>query len=386
METIGILGIIVGILGTSGYVFLCVWLVRAWQQCPETQSPEDFQPATRISVLIPARNEAAGIAACINSILRQDYPPELYEVIVIDDHSEDQTAEIVNSYKDLRIKLIRLADFSTEFEHLAFKKQALTAGVRFSDGSLLVQTDADCTAPPLWLKETAFYHENNGAPCILGAVHFIENENILGRFQALEMTGMMLVTAALANAGKPWLANGANLAYTRKAFETVEGYTGQTHLASGDDMMLVHRIGRNYPGKVVFLKNRNLAVETGVQPDWQSFLSQRIRWATKTNSYSEKSITIVLGGIFLFCIAGLTMIFGGLVLGMQTLLLAGLASFLGKALADYYLLSEACRFYHREQLLRKFWITEIMHTLYIVFAGVMGLTRRKYEWKGRRVQ
>jgi biofilm PGA synthesis N-glycosyltransferase PgaC len=386
MDMIEILGITIGILGAMGYLLLCLWLVKVWRDCPDTAIPSDFRPATRISVLIPARNEEAGIATCVSSVLQQDYPPQLLEVVVIDDYSEDKTASIVKGFQDDRLKLIHLAEYAAGMQHRAFKKQALSVGLQASVGSLIVQTDADCVAPPGWLREIAFLWENNGAECILGPVHFRENENLLGRFQALEMTGMMLVTAALAFAGKPFLANGANLAYSRKAFERVGGFSGQTHLASGDDIMLVHKIGKVFPGRVTFSKSRNVAVETSVQPDWASFVAQRTRWATKTGNYAKRSMTLVLGGIFLFCTFVVTIVLIGLILGSYTLCLIGISSLLAKALADYYLLSEACRYYQREHLLHRFWITEMLHLFYMVLMGVLGLTRRTYNWKGRRVQ
>lgn len=386
MELIRAIHFAIAFLGASGYLMLCRWLIQSWRKCPETTIPTDFQPSTRVSVIVPARNEASSISDAISSILDQDYPEHLVEIIVVDDHSEDDTADIVESYRSPRVKLLRLANFMEEEPHKAFKKKAIEVAVRHATGDLMVNTDADCVASKRWLRSLAYFYENRNLACILGSVSFRECPGLLGRFQALEMTGMMLVTGALAFRGLPWLANGANLAYTRGAFGEVGGFEGQTHLASGDDLMLVHRIGEVFPGRVAFLKNTDAVVETPVQPEWRSFLQQRIRWATKTGHYRRRGMVTVLGGIFVFCL----LLFAGLIwafltqdirLGALVLMAWGI-----KGLADYLLLREACTFYQRKGLLDQFWKTELFQTFYMVIAGVLGLVRREYVWKGRKLR
>ena len=81
-----------------------------WYKQPVFILPKTFEPVTSISIIIPARNEANNIGACIDSILVQQYPRQLFEVIVIDDHSTDATFEIVNNYKDQNVRCIKLAE------------------------------------------------------------------------------------------------------------------------------------------------------------------------------------------------------------------------------------------------------------------------------------
>ena len=74
------------------------------------ESTQIHTELTRFSVVIPARNEAANIKACIDSILAQDYPKDQFEIIVIDDFSEDDTAFIVKSmgHDFSNVRLLRL--------------------------------------------------------------------------------------------------------------------------------------------------------------------------------------------------------------------------------------------------------------------------------------
>ena len=84
------------LLPAVGYVLLMLTYLRGWMKQKTFDLPADHRPVTFISVIIPARNESRNIRACIGSILAQEYPRELYEVIVVDDHSTDNTAEIVS--------------------------------------------------------------------------------------------------------------------------------------------------------------------------------------------------------------------------------------------------------------------------------------------------
>src|SRR3984957_16801591 len=86
---------------------------------------------TKISVLVPARNEEANIVACIDSLSRQSYPKDLYQVIVINDHSTDRTWEILKGlhYTDLYLMCLDLADTPPGQPTVAHKKRAIEAGI-----------------------------------------------------------------------------------------------------------------------------------------------------------------------------------------------------------------------------------------------------------------
>lgn len=387
MNTLALILAATGFGLALGYLLLCLWLIRGWRALPVWNVPEGYVPRTQVTVLVPARNEAAGIRECLHSLLRQEYPQELLEIIVIDDHSDDDTAAIVEEMASTtpRLRLLRLAEYLLPGETQSYKKKAITVGVAHAQGELIAATDADCIAPAGWLASTVSLFENRRPQCILGPVGYFPEANFLERFQSLDLAGLLLCTGATAQRGLPLLANGANMAYAKSAFEAVGGYAGMDRLASGDDLMLAHKIAARFPGGVLFLKNAEATVRTAAQPDWRSFWQQRIRWATKTNHYRRPGMTATLAGIFLFCILIVAATGSALFLGWKALCF-GLALFLLKAWADYLLLREACRFFHREDLLRGFLRSEAMHIAYMIGAGVLGNVVRRYEWKGRRVR
>lgn len=369
------------VLGIS-YLLLIVYFLYHWSKIPLWTTAADFRPSTFVSIIIPARNEAANIEAAIRAILAQNYPASLMELIVVDDHSEDATAAIVCGITDPRLHLIQLADHPLP-QGKAFKKHGIQTGIQHSQGELICCTDADCEMGSDWLRNIVAGYAQGGIQMIAAPVNFHREQNLLERFQSLDFLGMMLLTGAGLHSGLMRMGNGANLAYTRRAFEAVGGFRGVDHLASGDDLFLMHKIEQHFPGQVVFLKSREATVYTLAMPDWRSFWQQRLRWGTKNAAYQEWHITAVLGLVFVTCWG---IILGGMGIVFSTHLIVPFGILLlCKIVADYLLLYTASTFFWRKDLLRVFWPAQVLHILYIAGVGLWANLYKKYQWKGRRV-
>lgn len=372
------------ILPGLAYAWLLFAYRRAWRSMPNAVLSENFEPQKRITILVPARNEAGKIEACLQSILDGNYPPNLLEIIVLDDFSEDETREVA-SKQFQSIRLLSLADYlPLDARFTSNKKKAISLGVSQANGELIVCTDADCIAPKNWLLHLASAFEDPEIRLVCGPVVFHQEQTLLQRFQALDFLGMMGITGA--GIWKNWhfMANGANLAYRKSAFELVNGFEGNEHLASGDDMFLVQKVARRWPGSVAFLKTREAAVQTEAAPDLRSFMQQRLRWGTKNAAIPDLRLRLSLLVVFLFCWSiFLNLAFACIQPSSESLSLLGFQIAL-KALFDYFLLSEMCRFFNRRDLLRWFWPSFWMHTVYIVVLGTASLFAKKYTWKGRQ--
>ena len=156
--------IIISLLLLTAYSVLIIYYRQSWLSIPTFKPKERDGYQTKISIIIPARNEELNIADCLNSIVNQSYPKHLFEVLVVDDHSTDKTAEIIASYRHQNIQLISLKDFVAPNEINSYKKKAIEIAIRQSTGELIITTDADCIAPPNWLQTiAAFYHEQKPA-------------------------------------------------------------------------------------------------------------------------------------------------------------------------------------------------------------------------------
>jgi cellulose synthase/poly-beta-1,6-N-acetylglucosamine synthase-like glycosyltransferase len=344
----------------------------------EALSPN--QSITQFTVIIPARNEAANIKACVDSILEQDYPKDAFEIIVIDDFSEDDTAFIVNalSQQHPQVRLLQLKDHCKEGETLAYKKKAIEIAVAQAKGDWILTTDADCIVPTTWLFLYNAYIQQH-QPCFVAApVMFIKTTGILNQFQLLDFLALQGITAAAVGAGKHSMSNGANLGFEKTAFIAVGGYQGVDHIASGDDMFLMHKMKQTLHKPVGYLFHPNAIVLTAAMDTWKGFIMQRIRWASKARYYDDRSITMVLTLVYLFNLSFICLAF----MGSWSTLLIALAT---KTFFELFFLDPVAHFFKLQPELRFFIFYQPIHIVYNIAAGLFGQLKT-YSWKGRMVK
>lgn len=350
------------------------YVLRAWQRLPPPPAGAQPLPGPFLSVLLPVRNEQDYLQDCLRDLLAQDYPADRYEIILIDDHSTDNSPAIAARFSDPRLRTYRLSGLLDGQPVTAYKKEALSRGVGLARGQWIVTTDADCRLPAGWLSGIA-RQTGNGAGMVLGPVICHPARGLLGRLQALDLAGYMLLTGAAVQGGFPLLANGANLAFEKDLFRQVGGYHGLTHLPSGDDVLLLQKVAAAAPQRIVFSRT-DAAVRTAPVADWAAFWRQRLRWASKTGAYRDRRLTLLQGSIWVFC----TAILLGLFTGYWP---AALAAWSVKAGADFIYLRRAARFFRHPEWMRHYLPAQFIHTLYISTVGLAALLGLRPAWKGR---
>lgn len=367
------------------YAFFFVLYIKHWKALPFFKLQQNYTPRTFISVLIPARNEQENILECLESILKGNYPKHLFEIIVIDDHSDDMTPQYVRDIQHPNVHLIELKNYLKLGENQPFKKRAIEAAIGESKGNLIVTTDADCLAPPNWLSLLAQFYETENKRFIAAPVNFYDENSLLERFQSLDYIGMMGITGAGVQGQFTRMCNGANLAYEKELFYEVNGFKGIDHVASGDDMLLMQKVARFHPDVLGFLKNPQSTVLTKAKHTISDFLSQRQRWASKSSSYTEGFTVFQLVIVFLFYSNIVLNTILGFAIDVQFLYLAAF-QFLIKLAFDYYFLSIMTRFFDRRELMTSFLPSQLMHLVYIIFVGISSNIKKTYTWKGRNVR
>ncbi len=362
-----------------GYLLLLRAVLHTWRSMSVWEAPADFQPGVRISVVIAARNEAANIEACVCSVLACDYPAALREVVVVDDYSEDDTAErvarLAAAHSD-EVRLLRLSE--TQPSAPPGKKSALSRGIACACGEIIVTTDADCLVPSRWLWLLASVYEKQRPSAIVAPIA-LQARNGWECFQALDVAATMGITGAALV--RRWFAmgNGANLCYPKAIFECLGGFSGNAHRASGDDMFLL----ANLPvEEIFFLKNADATVQTQPCPTIKAFFQQRLRWGTKNTGWTNRRLQAVLALLWAVPFA----IVCSVLLALWCPPLSGMALLLlsTKARADGRLLREMTAFFHQKEHLGHFWSALLTHTIYLTVVGLASLVTRHYLWKGRR--
>ncbi|MBK9450720.1 MAG: glycosyltransferase [Bacteroidetes bacterium] len=360
-----------------GYLLRCAWYWNGLKVKDRQKDSQEKLPL--VSVIVPARNEAANVAACVSAILAQNYPSERMELILVNDHSEDATVANAKSVASGHSNF-KVLDLEAQ-TGAAYKKAAVAKGIAAAAGEIIVTTDADCTMGPDWLRTmVAQFDANTGL--VSGPV-LLDGKSIFGQFQALEFMGLIAVGAASIAAGSPTMCNGANLAYRRGAYDAVGGFAGIDHIASGDDELLMHKIATLPEFKIRFAKDRRAIVHTHAQETWAAFKQQRIRWVSKSRHYKRNSITWTLVLSYLA------------MLGFPVLLIVGfwdsrlwwmLLGHLGlKMVAEAAVLVSAAVFFDKLRLLWWLPFEQAAHIAYVLWVGLAG-NRKTYQWKGRNVK
>ncbi len=364
---------------TGLYLLVLTYLIRGWNIIKRPQIKRAGF-TTKITVMIAARNEAERIHLTINDILAQDYPKHLTEIIIVDDHSTDNTAAIISSYTNQGVKLLQL----NEDKPLnSYKKKAISEAINLSIGELMVATDADCRMGTKWLSTIVGYYEKEQPLMISSPVAFFEERSLFERMQTLEFSYLIGLGAAFIGNGHASTCNGANLAYRKDTFYEVGGFKGIDDLASGDDELLLQKVAERFPGKISFLKRYDAVVFTHAKHNIKEFLQQRRRWASKSVKYKDKGVVALLVGIWLFNVSLLV----NALLGFYDVYFLKLfaAQFLLKYMFELGFLLPVSAFFKRRKLIFLLIIIIPVHIFYLIYIGFIGNTST-YTWKGREVR
>lgn len=387
-----------------GYTVLIIYYRQCWQQIPDYQPSQGYnnnavfpgitnkKNTTKISIIIPARNEAQNISHCLQSILEQTYPADLFEIIVVDDHSTDNTVQLVQSFNNENIHCIFLKNFVTGTFN-AYKKKAIEIAIAQSSGDLIVTTDADCFMGRNWLQTIACFYEEYRPAFIAAPVSINCKNRFLSIFQALDFMTLQGITGASVYKKMHSMCNGANLAYEKKTFHEAGGFKGIDNIASGDDMLLMHKIYQLHPNRVLFLKSKEAIVQTKPMETWKGFFNQRIRWASKADKYDDNRILAVLILVYFFNLLLLLLpvmaAFSNTIFSFYNYQLSIINYWLGlvvlKTLVELFFLFPVATFFNKQFILWWFPVAQPFHIFYTIVAGWLGKFG-SYTWKSRMVK
>ncbi|MDF2438257.1 MAG: glycosyltransferase [Bacteroidota bacterium] len=364
----------------SLYVVVFACLSYGWEKT--TFWPKQNATDTNVCVIIAARNEKGKIEKLLNALISQNYPKSHTEIIVVDDHSDDHTSEIVMAFmqKHFNIKLIKANGSG--------KKNAIAEAISKTEAELIVTTDADCTMGPEWLQTIVSFYCARGSQMIVSPVMFQKENTLSEKLQTLEFLALMGSTGGSLYFNKTIICNGANLAYTREAFYKADGFNEIDQIVSGDDVLLMYKLRKLYPDKINFLKNDKAIVYTEPKHGIKDFVSQRRRWASKGMKLLSKeavalSLIVYFFSFFLLLMAVLSPFarseaWNGLGFWQICLILGGI-----KCIIDFLLLFLAAGFFKRRGVLFLFLPGQIIYLFYVVVIGMLG-NMGNFEWKGRK--
>ena len=367
--------ILIGLLHGLVIIFFLTGLLRNNKKRQNNYTPF-------VSVIIAAHNEAQGIGDCLNTILDQSYPSDSYEIIVVDDRSTDETAEIAKTYSTQHANL-SVVHIDSVPSGIHPKKNAITAGVKIARGEIIIETDADVSVGKKWIKSiTSSFTPDVGL--VVGSSTIRKDKNrFLENFQAVDFLMLVASAQGALGHGMPMGATGQNLAYRKKVFDEVGGLSIDTRRYVSNDILFLTKVTKT-GWKIAGNKDRDAIVSTLAVEGWRQFFSQRTRWASNAYWKEINSLLLLMLGVNyfmnLFVLNGVFQL-----LSTQSISMPLVYLIIYKFVTEAIFLSIASAPFGRKDLLRSFpaWFMGV--TPYIILVGLLGGIGI-FKWKGYRVR
>ncbi len=360
---------------TLAYLLMMLLITLGWLRL---KSPDCSNDLIAVSVVVAARDEQEFIGELLESLAKQNYPENLFEVIVVNDHSTDNTEKIVknfaNNHKNCNILLKNATDQG--------KKAALRQAIALAQGKIIVATDADCTMSEKWLSTMIQPFCNNTTMLVMAPVIYQKRKGVLNNFYSLEFMSLVASGAGATGLGIPFMGNGANMAFRRQVFEEAVNEADYFRYTSGDDVFLIHQSIKKYGRKsVCFLREKEVLVETIPPASLSAFIGQRLRWGSKAKGYKLSAAIAVAIVVLIMNIALVVSVLAGFF--KPWIWLVFLLLMLTKMLADYPLINRFARFSGRSNTMFYFLPFSLIYPFYLTFTGLTSFFVN-FTWKGRK--
>jgi cellulose synthase/poly-beta-1,6-N-acetylglucosamine synthase-like glycosyltransferase len=197
----------------------------------------DKQELKPVSVIICARNEAENLKKFLPLVLEQDYPD--FEVIVVNDCSEDNTFDILGNYLQ-RYPHLKISTVNKDPRFTHNKKFAQFIGIKAASNDILLFTDADCFPESKnWISNMAG-HFHGITEIVLGYGGYVSSKGLLNKYIRYDTMMIAMNYLGMAIRGVPYMGVGRNLAYNKTLFFKNKGFGRFNHLISGDDDLFVN--------------------------------------------------------------------------------------------------------------------------------------------------
>ncbi|MBB4800482.1 cellulose synthase/poly-beta-1,6-N-acetylglucosamine synthase-like glycosyltransferase [Flavobacterium nitrogenifigens] len=332
----------------------------------------DLNPKTSFTIIVPFRNEEENLPILLECFSKFNYPKELFEVILVDDNSNEKFQFLNSKFQVSIIDNVRISKSP--------KKDAITTAMHQVKTDWIITTDADCLVPENWLLTFDNYIQENNISMLAGAVTYEGKNSFLDHFQQLDLTSLQGATIGSFGIHKGFMCNGANFAYKKSLFEELNGFDGNDKIASGDDVFLLQKAIEKFPDEVHYLKAEEAIVKTKPTENWSSLFHQRVRWAAKTSSY-KSTFGKALGLIVFFGNLSFVVGFLFLLFGIWSYPIFVIFAF-SKFLVDFVLLYFTNRFL-TETKIKSLLLSSLLYPFFSSTVAIYSLFG-SYQWKGRQ--
>lgn len=359
------------------YVGFVAYLFVGWSYLKYAPKKRPSPIQASATIILPVRNEAATIKNVLEDLQNQEN--NNFQLVVVDDYSTDETMSIVRSFLQqsaLHIECMELKQcYPYDKSATNNKKAAISEALKRAKGDFIICIDGDIRLTTGWFQSMLHYYQSFDVVFFSAQVLYTAQRGFFKRFLEVDQINNMAVTQSTYNWNNPTMANGANMAFSKNAWNEVNGFEGIMQHPSGDDMMLLHRMANFFPNQIGLNTDENAIVRTDPPDSFSAFVHQRVRWFGKVFYYEKKSaIIFLIAGIILNAfVAYHCCSFAFHPLGSSVVLLL-------KMLLDTLFLVGPLYRYKREKYLVYLPIFSLIFSMYIVIIALM-VPFVKYKWK-----
>lgn len=331
-----------------------------------------------ISVVIAAHNEESFLENCLNCIVQQDYPNNLFEVIIADDRSTDKTSEIIASFctRYKNFHSVRLA----RGEKFVPKKTALIKAITLAKGEFIVSTDADCEQPHTWISAlNNLITDEIGM--VIGHTKYPRPNNLGQGIDALDYFSQRALGVAFVGLGSVYTCTASNFAYRKSIIlENLHDFN-QLKTRPAEDNFILFCVYKNSSYKIAIADSPDSYVTTNGAQDFSHFLDQRFRWAAYGGNITSRGVKLFFIPFLLYYLSFWVFLFAFIIVPKIFIYLV--LSFISKLLVDFIFMVTATKSFHCSYLLKYFLPSSLIHLLLLPIIVIKG-NLFSFNWKGQR--
>lgn len=339
------------------------------------QPPPQSLPS--ISIIVSMHNEASNATPCVEKLVNLDYPKDLFQIILVDDRSTDDTADIIEGFAK-KYSFIQTFSIQTVDQDFAPKKYAIDQAILRAGGEIILLTDADGRVPSGWAKHMVECFSDN-VGMVIGYAPYNTSfpfNRLLYHLLSLEYLSHASVAAATTGLRYPVTCVGTNIAYRKKVYIDLNGFGKFKNIHTGDDDLFLQRIREETDWQIKYCTHRNSQVLNDPPTTWKKFFHQRLRYASKGFLYPIRvTFSLIFFYIFnfLLILSPLTLLLDpGYATPIVTLLIF-------KSVIEFIFLKTAASSLNDIRHIHLFPVAFLLHIPYVVVFGLLGQLRG-FQW------
>ncbi|HRE41056.1 MAG TPA: glycosyltransferase [Ignavibacteria bacterium] len=327
-----------------------------------------------VSVIIAARNEKDNITRCINSLKKIKYDKSLYEIILVNDKSTDNTKELMYLASGNDKNIIIIDSRNSESSNLKGKANAIDTAIEIAKGDIILTSDADCEISPDWIIETAKYYDSKTA-MVCGFTNIKYTESLFFKMQALDWVYLLSLASGSTGINNTLSCIGNNLSFRKSVYLEVGGYEG-IEFSVTEDFALMRAIFKLKKYKIKYPVNEKSVVWTEGCKDLKTLYKQKKRWLK--GGLKINLLGYIIG--FELYIMNLTLIFG--LFFLDPLIYIALIAI--KFFSELLIMIPVIFRLKLKNLFQYFLFFEIYFAVYGLLLPFSFLFGNKIDWKGRK--